>query len=91
MQVTLGDYTTNPGLIIVAAALSSASRSTFEHASFTFNTQGIAHTASHHLVHHLARFTQQRQRYVPLKDYRYGTPSTISKSEAKIKYQKEEA
>lgn len=59
--------------------LDSGHLSTFEHASFTFSIQGISRVTSHQLVRHrLASYTQQSQRYVPLKEYHYVTPPTIS-------------
>jgi len=60
--------------------LDSGHLSTFEHATFTFNIQGISRVTSHQLVRHrLASYTQQSQRYVALKDYGYVTPPTISR------------
>ena len=59
--------------------LDSGHLSTFEHASFTFNIQGISRVTSHQLVRHrLASYTQQSQRYVTLKNHRYVTPPTIA-------------
>jgi thymidylate synthase (FAD) len=53
--------------------------SPFEHASFTFAISDISRVTSHQLVRHrVASYTQQSQRYIPLKDLSYVTPATIS-------------
>ena len=69
--------------------LDSGHLSTFEHASFTFNIQGISRVTSHQLVRHrLASYTQQSQRYVALRDHGYVTPPTISRqTDFSAKYQ----
>jgi len=69
--------------------LDSGHLSPFEHATFTFSIQGISRVTSHQLVRHrLASYTQQSQRYVPLKEYRYVTPPTISRQPSLLaKYQ----
>lgn len=57
--------------------------SPFEHASFTFNIQGISRVTSHQLVRHrIASYTQQSQRYVKLTERQYITPLTISRNSA---------
>ncbi|MBI2866013.1 MAG: FAD-dependent thymidylate synthase [Chloroflexi bacterium] len=59
--------------------LSSGHLSPFEHASFTFGIEGISRATSHQLVRHrLASYTQQSQRYVPVKELKYVTPLTIA-------------
>jgi thymidylate synthase (FAD) len=53
--------------------------SPFEHASFTFAIDGISRAASHQLVRHrMASYTQQSQRYVPLRRFDYVTPPSIA-------------
>ena len=52
--------------------------SVVEHASFTFSVEGVSRSLTHQLVRHrIASFSQQSQRYVPLKDPTYVTPHTI--------------
>jgi thymidylate synthase (FAD) len=53
--------------------------SPFEHASFTFDIQGISRACSHQLVRHRigVAFTQQSQRYTRLTEPHFVTPSTI--------------
>lgn len=70
--------------------LESGHLSPFEHASFTFNIQGVSRVTSHQLVRHrIASYTQQSQRYVKLRGRQYITPPTISKHTALAdKYQR---
>jgi len=52
--------------------------SPFEHINFTFSIQEISRACSHQLVRHrLASYSQQSQRRVDLKEFRYVIPSTI--------------
>ena len=68
--------------------ISSGHLSPFEHASFTFAIDGISRATSHQLVRHrLASYTQQSQRYVPLKEINYVTPATIVKKGFEAKFQ----
>lgn len=64
--------------------------SPFEHASFTFGIEGISRVTSHQLVRHrIASYSQQSQRYVELRGFKYITPPEISKNEGlKGKYEK---
>jgi len=73
---------------LLTRLISSGHLSPFEHASFTFAIEGISRVTSHQLVRHrLASYTQQSQRYVPLKEITYITPATISaKPEWEAKY-----
>jgi len=73
---------------LLSRLISSGHLSPFEHASFTFAIEGISRVTSHQLVRHrMASYTQQSQRYVPLKDFSYITPATISaKREMEAKY-----
>lgn len=70
--------------------LDSGHLSPFEHASFTFSIEGISRVTSHQLVRHrLASYTQQSQRYVPLKEHHYVTPPTMSRqTDLLAKYQR---
>lgn len=53
--------------------------SALEHASFTFGIEGISRALSHQLVRHrLASYSQQSQRYVPMRDFPYVVPPSIS-------------
>jgi thymidylate synthase (FAD) len=52
--------------------------SVVEHAVFTFSVEGVSRTLTHQLVRHrVASFSQQSQRYVPIKDPTYVVPETI--------------
>lgn len=52
--------------------------SVIEHASFTFSVEGVSRALTHQLVRHrVASFSQQSQRYVPLKEPTYVIPKTI--------------
>jgi thymidylate synthase (FAD) len=53
--------------------------SVVEHAVFTFSAEGVSRALTHQLVRHrIASFSQQSQRYVPLKEPSYVIPDTIS-------------
>lgn len=52
--------------------------SVIEHAVFTFSVEGVSRALTHQLVRHrIASFSQQSQRYVPLKEPTYVIPETI--------------
>lgn len=52
--------------------------SVIEHAVFSFSVEGVSRALTHQLVRHrIASFSQQSQRYVPLKDPTFVTPDTI--------------
>lgn len=52
--------------------------SVIEHAVFSFSVEGVSRALTHQLVRHrIASFSQQSQRYVPLKDPTFVTPHTI--------------
>ena len=49
--------------------------SPIEHASFTFDNEGVSRTLSHTITRHrIASFSVQSQRYVRLDDFRYDAP-----------------
>jgi thymidylate synthase (FAD) len=53
--------------------------SVVEHAVFTFSAEGVSRALTHQLVRHrIASFSQQSQRYVPLKEPTYVIPETIA-------------
>ncbi len=53
--------------------------SVIEHASYTFSIEGVSRAMTHQLVRHrIASFSQQSQRYVPLKEASFVTPPSIS-------------
>ena len=73
-RITLGEVEN-----LLKQLLSSGHLSPFEHASFTFAIEGISRVTSHQLVRHrVASYTQQSQRFTPLKKLEYVTPSAIS-------------
>jgi thymidylate synthase (FAD) len=52
--------------------------SVIEHAVFTFSVEGVSRALTHQLVRHrVASFSQQSQRYVPMKDPSYVVPETV--------------
>lgn len=52
--------------------------SVVEHAVFTFSVEGVSRALTHQLVRHrIASFSQQSQRYVPLKEPTYVIPETV--------------
>lgn len=52
--------------------------SVIEHATFTFSVSGVSRALTHQLVRHrVASFSQQSQRYVPMKEPTYVIPHTI--------------
>ncbi|MDR1690911.1 MAG: FAD-dependent thymidylate synthase [Candidatus Methanoplasma sp.] len=52
--------------------------SVIEHAVFTFSADGVSRALTHQLVRHrIASFSQQSQRYVPLKGPTYVVPDTV--------------
>jgi len=64
---------------LIERLISSGHMSVFEHASFTFAIEGISRVTSHQLVRHrLASYTQQSQRYVSLRDFKYITPASVN-------------
>lgn len=59
-------------------ALESGHESVAEHATFTFQVEGISRACSHQLVRHrLASYSQQSQRYVNMGGFEYVTPPSI--------------
>ena len=60
--------------------------SVVEHAVFTFSAEGVSRALTHQLVRHrIASFSQQSQRYVPLKEPTYVIPDTIKADPASLK------
>lgn len=60
------------------AVLSMGHESVIEHAVFTFSVEGVSRALTHQLVRHrIASFSQQSQRYVPLKEPTYVVPETV--------------
>ncbi len=56
--------------------------SVIEHASYTFSIEGVSRALTHQLVRHrIASFSQQSQRYVPLKDASFVTPPSIAEDQ----------
>jgi len=56
--------------------------SVIEHASYTFSLEGVSRAMTHQLVRHrIASFSQQSQRYVPLKEPSYVMPPSIESDE----------
>lgn len=54
---------------LISKIISRGHHSVLEHASFTFGIEGISRAASHQLVRHrIASYSQQSQRYVPLRE-----------------------
>ncbi|MFH0816871.1 MAG: FAD-dependent thymidylate synthase [Methanobacteriota archaeon] len=52
--------------------------SVFEHASFTFSIEGVSRACTHQLVRHrIASYSQQSQRYVEIKDWKFVVPQSI--------------
>lgn len=64
--------------------------STFEHVKATFKIVGISRACSHQLVRHRHfSFSQESQRYVEEKNFKYVTPADISGNSAAMqKYEK---
>lgn len=73
---------------VLRHALGSGHESVAEHATFTFQVEGISRACSHQLVRHrLASYSQQSQRYVDLTQFDYVIPESISKDfEAQEKF-----
>ncbi len=68
---------------LLGVLLRGGHHSPLEHASFTFAIEGISRACSHQLVRHrLASYSQQSQRYVSGKDFRYVVPPAIARDEA---------
>jgi len=62
----------------LSAVLSMGHESVIEHAVFTFSVEGVSRVLTHQLVRHrIASFSQQSQRYVPLKEPTYVVPETV--------------
>lgn len=52
--------------------------SVIEHASFTFSIEGVSRALTHQLVRHrIASYSQQSQRYVPLREPSFVTPPSV--------------
>jgi len=63
---------------IIDEVTGTGHHSVIEHASFTFSLEGVSRALTHQLVRHrIASYSQQSQRYVPLKEPTYVTPHTI--------------
>ena len=59
--------------------------SVLEHAVFTFSVDGVSRALTHQLVRHrIASFSQQSQRYVPLKEPTYVIPDTVKADPASL-------
>lgn len=62
--------------------VASGHESTLEHVSFSFAVEGISRACSHQLVRHrLASYSQQSQRYVNAKNFRYICPPSLKKDD----------
>lgn len=74
---------------LIRELLRRGHESVLEHASFTFQIEGISRVASHQLVRHrLASYAQQSQRYVPLDNTDFVCPPTVkANSKAEVLYQ----
>lgn len=60
--------------------VASGHESTLEHVNFSFAVEGISRACSHQLVRHrLASYSQQSQRYVNSKNFRYICPPSLKK------------
>lgn len=67
------------GLRSLQEALDSHHESVIECASFTFAVSGVSRALTHQLVRHrIASYSQQSQRYVKMKDFKYITPPSIN-------------
>jgi thymidylate synthase (FAD) len=63
---------------ILSKIVGMGHHSVVEHAVFTFSVEGVSRALTHQLVRHrIASFSQQSQRYVPLKEPTYVVPETI--------------
>jgi thymidylate synthase (FAD) len=63
---------------ILSKIVGMGHHSVVEHAVFTFSVEGVSRALTHQLVRHrIASFSQQSQRYVPLKEPTYVIPETI--------------
>ena len=59
--------------------------SVVEHAVFTFSVEGVSRALTHQLVRHrIASFSQQSQRYVPLKEPTFVVPETVKADAASL-------
>ncbi|MDR0309391.1 MAG: FAD-dependent thymidylate synthase [Candidatus Methanoplasma sp.] len=64
--------------------------SVIEHAVFTFSADGVSRALTHQLVRHrIASFSQQSQRYVPLKEPTYVIPETVKADQRSLKLYEE--
>ena len=64
--------------------------SVVEHAVFTFSAEGVSRALTHQLVRHrIASFSQQSQRYVPLKEPTYVVPETVMSDPGSLKAYRE--
>ena len=64
---------------ILSKIVGMGHHSVVEHAVFTFSAEAVSRALTHQLVRHrIASFSQQSQRYVPLKEPTYVVPETIS-------------
>jgi len=63
---------------VLANIVGMGHHSVVEHAVFTFSVDGVSRALTHQLVRHrIASFSQQSQRYVPLKEPTYVVPETV--------------
>ncbi len=68
--------------ILIQELIQRGHESVLEHASFTFQIEGISRVASHQLVRHrLASYSQQSHRYVALHEPNFVCPPSIAKHE----------
>jgi thymidylate synthase (FAD) len=66
--------------------MSYGHESPIEHVSFTFAIEGVSRSLSHQLVRHrIASYSQQSQRYVKLKQFKYVIPKEIKNDENAMK------
>ncbi len=65
----------------IRKVMSSGHESPIEHVNFTFALENVSRALTHQLVRHrIASFSQQSQRYVDAKDFKYITPPKIEKN-----------
>lgn len=74
----------------ISFLIRSGHTSVLEHASATFRLSGVSRSLTHQLVRHrMASYSQQSQRYVDEKNFRYVTPPSIKKDkEARALYER---
>lgn len=68
-------------------ALDSGHESVAEHATFTFQVEGVSRALTHQLVRHrVASYSQQSQRYVKMEGFEYITPKSIQTTKGTVQF-----